>query len=286
MRPEPVGDLAGRDQEVPSLAEKTLFEEVELYDLPEIARLTGVSVGTLRRYVKEGRLRAHKFGGRYRATKEQVRAFVDGDGDGDVVPAVAGERLTGASAVPLPMEGAPPETFAGERREGPEPRLLPEAEGETASADEHSLVRVGRAPLEYRPEGVHGGGEDSSPPQLLFMKPGDVDALVSSLAAHTKRIEESAEERDRQIAGLVEGLQEKNRQLRHAVEGVREDTRRAVREMADEIVGKVLDPRREEQDRIRFSWLRGRMDEVAERMDQLLTSEPAGGKGRPWWRPW
>ena len=118
------------------------------------------------------------------------------------------------------------------------------------------------------------------------MKPGDVDALVSSLAAHTKRIEESAAERDRQIAGLVEGLQEENRRLRHTVEEVREEPRRVAREMTDEIAAKVLDPRREEQDRIRFSWLRGRLDEVAERMDQLLADEPAAERRRTWWRFW
>jgi excisionase family DNA binding protein len=266
------------------LAEKTLFGEVELYDLPEIARLTGVSVGTLRRYIKEGRLRAHKFGGRYRATKEQVRGFVDGDHD--TVPVVPGGSLAGAPAVPLPAGVALPGAFEGERYAQPEPRLPPESDGEAAAAAERSLVRAERAPLEYRPEGAPGGEAGSGPPQLLFMKPGDVDALVSSLAAHTKRIEESAAERDRQISGLVEGLQEENRRLRHTVEEVREETRRAAREMTDEIVAKVLDPRRDEQDRIRFTWLRGRMDEVAGRMDQLLASEPAAETGRPWWRFW
>ncbi|MBR6396908.1 MAG: helix-turn-helix domain-containing protein, partial [Lachnospiraceae bacterium] len=50
----------------------------KLYTLTELEGVLGVSHRTLLTYVKQGRLKAVKAGGKWKVTKEQLKAFVEG----------------------------------------------------------------------------------------------------------------------------------------------------------------------------------------------------------------
>ena len=54
------------------------LDEFRLYTLTELESVLGVSHRTLLTYVKQGRLKAVKAGGKWKVTKEQVKAFVEG----------------------------------------------------------------------------------------------------------------------------------------------------------------------------------------------------------------
>lgn len=54
------------------------LEEFKLYTLTELESVLGVSHRTLLTYVKQGRLKAVKAGGKWKVTKEQLKAFVEG----------------------------------------------------------------------------------------------------------------------------------------------------------------------------------------------------------------
>ena len=57
------------------------LDEFKLYTLTELEGVLGVSHRTLLTYVKQGRLKAVKAGGKWKVTKEQLKAFVDGSRD-------------------------------------------------------------------------------------------------------------------------------------------------------------------------------------------------------------
>ena len=54
------------------------LEEIKLYALPEVSKITGVSYRTLQNYVKDGKIKAVKIGGKWRVTEENIRAFLTG----------------------------------------------------------------------------------------------------------------------------------------------------------------------------------------------------------------
>ena len=57
------------------------LDEFKLYTLTELEGVLGVSHRTLLTYVKQGRLKAVKAGGKWKVTKEQLKAFIDGSRD-------------------------------------------------------------------------------------------------------------------------------------------------------------------------------------------------------------
>ena len=58
------------------------LDEFKLYTLTELEGVLGVSHRTLLTYVKQGRLKAVKAGGKWKVTKEQLKAFIEGAGSG------------------------------------------------------------------------------------------------------------------------------------------------------------------------------------------------------------
>jgi excisionase family DNA binding protein len=54
------------------------LDEFKLYTLTELESVLGVSHRTLLTYVKQGRLKAVKAGGKWKVTKDQLKAFVMG----------------------------------------------------------------------------------------------------------------------------------------------------------------------------------------------------------------
>ena len=58
------------------------LDEFKLYTLTELESVLGVSHRTLLTYVKQGRLKAVKAGGKWKVTKEQLKAFIEGAGSG------------------------------------------------------------------------------------------------------------------------------------------------------------------------------------------------------------
>ena len=58
------------------------LDEFKLYTLTDVECVLGVSHRTLLTYVKQGRLKAVKAGGKWKVTKEQLKAFVEGAGSG------------------------------------------------------------------------------------------------------------------------------------------------------------------------------------------------------------
>lgn len=54
------------------------LEEIKLYNLLEVSKITGVSYRTIQNYVKDGKIKAVKIGGKWRVTEENLRAFLTG----------------------------------------------------------------------------------------------------------------------------------------------------------------------------------------------------------------
>ena len=53
--------------------------EIKLYTLEELTDMLNVTVYTLRNYVKSGKLKAAKIGGKGRVSEENLKKFVNGD---------------------------------------------------------------------------------------------------------------------------------------------------------------------------------------------------------------
>lgn len=62
--------------EAKAAAEKRPPEEIRLYTLEETTEILHVAYRTLLNYVKDGRLKAKKIGGRWMVTDETLRAFM------------------------------------------------------------------------------------------------------------------------------------------------------------------------------------------------------------------
>lgn len=55
------------------------IDGMKAYTLKEMADILHLSVWTLRKYIKDGRLKARKIGTRYYTTSEEMKAFVKRD---------------------------------------------------------------------------------------------------------------------------------------------------------------------------------------------------------------
>lgn len=49
---------------------------IKLYDIPEVANILSLSIGTVRNYIKDGRLKSRKIGGRHMITFEDIQKFI------------------------------------------------------------------------------------------------------------------------------------------------------------------------------------------------------------------
>jgi len=59
--------------------EQFIKEEIQLYTVDEIAKILQAHTVTIRRYIREGKIKAQKIGKRYYVTKENLKAFVSGE---------------------------------------------------------------------------------------------------------------------------------------------------------------------------------------------------------------
>lgn len=57
------------------------IEEVTVYDVEECAELLKVNPQTIRRYIKSGKLKGQKVGGRLYVTADTIKALLKGGGD-------------------------------------------------------------------------------------------------------------------------------------------------------------------------------------------------------------
>ena len=55
------------------------LEDIRLYTLTELEPVLGVTHRTLQTYIKDGRLKGIKVGGKWRVSEETLRKFVNGE---------------------------------------------------------------------------------------------------------------------------------------------------------------------------------------------------------------
>ena len=55
------------------------IEGVKVYSLLEVSELLDITYPTVRKYVKEGKLRSRRVGRRYLVTGEAIRGFLNGE---------------------------------------------------------------------------------------------------------------------------------------------------------------------------------------------------------------
>lgn len=55
------------------------LEDIRLYSLTEIEPILGVTHRTLQTYIKEGRLRGVKVGGKWKVSEENLKRFINGE---------------------------------------------------------------------------------------------------------------------------------------------------------------------------------------------------------------
>jgi excisionase family DNA binding protein len=72
-------DTAARTAARQELNAKKL-ENISLYTLTEIEPILGVTHRTLLTYIKEGKLKGVKIGGKWRVTEENLKKFINGEG--------------------------------------------------------------------------------------------------------------------------------------------------------------------------------------------------------------
>ena len=58
---------------------ETRLEDLRLYTLTELEPILGVTHRTLLTYMKQGRLRGVKIGGKWKVSEETLRKFVNGE---------------------------------------------------------------------------------------------------------------------------------------------------------------------------------------------------------------
>lgn len=216
-------------------AEKTLLNQVELYEVEEIAQLVGASAATIRKCIVDGRLRAQRIGRKWKVTRENALSFLNGGDAGRSEDWKDGSMEPSSPAVVQPSN-------------------LPavQSAGETEAA---------------------------SQTQLLFLKPEDLDRLVSALAIHVERIERLSERRETELRDLVERLSDENEALKDEVRELRDEHREGVREAAQKILDELNSAERVETERFRFRWIQ----------DQLMALSQAaqpiemGAERRRWW---
>lgn len=64
-----------RDDEIEAVREFSL----QLYDVRQVALLFGISERTVMTYIKDGRLKGAKIGGKWKFTKEEIERFARGE---------------------------------------------------------------------------------------------------------------------------------------------------------------------------------------------------------------
>lgn len=57
----------------------TKLNEITLYTLTELERVLGVTHRTLQSYVKDGRLKAVKIGGKWKVSEDNLKKFINGE---------------------------------------------------------------------------------------------------------------------------------------------------------------------------------------------------------------
>lgn len=55
------------------------LEQFKLFTLTELEEILGVTHRTLLEYVKQGKLKARKIGGKWKVTEENLKAFINGE---------------------------------------------------------------------------------------------------------------------------------------------------------------------------------------------------------------
>lgn len=55
------------------------LETIRLYTLTELEPILGVTHRTLQTYIKDGRLKGVKLGGKWKVTEENLRKFINGE---------------------------------------------------------------------------------------------------------------------------------------------------------------------------------------------------------------
>ena len=55
------------------------MNEKKYYSTEEVSRMLGLHVNTIRRHVKEGRLKAYRFGRQWRFTEEDLQEYMQPD---------------------------------------------------------------------------------------------------------------------------------------------------------------------------------------------------------------
>jgi len=55
------------------------IEGVKVYSLPEVSELLDITYPTVRKYVKEGKIRSRRVGRNYLITGEAIRNFLNGE---------------------------------------------------------------------------------------------------------------------------------------------------------------------------------------------------------------
>ena len=56
------------------------LDAIRLYTLTELEPILGVSHRTLQSYIKDGRLKGVKIGGKWKVSEEVLRKFINGEG--------------------------------------------------------------------------------------------------------------------------------------------------------------------------------------------------------------
>lgn len=225
--------------------DKSLFHQLELYDLDDLAQLAGVRAASLRQCIREGRLRATRIGRKWKVTRENALAFLNGES---------------RSGRELPNNGS---------------AETPERDSRALSA---ARPEVAPTALATGPAGATAPG---SPPQLLFLKPEDLDRLVSALAVHVERIERLSEQRDTELRVLVARLDNENARLRQELTAQRTEQMELLRSMTTQILTELASPDRAETERLRFRWLQDQLTAL----HQAAAPERAPRR-RSWWPRW
>lgn len=55
------------------------LEDIRLYTLSELEPVLGVTHRTLQNYIKAGRLKGVKIGGKWKVTEDELKRFISGD---------------------------------------------------------------------------------------------------------------------------------------------------------------------------------------------------------------
>ena len=58
----------------------TKLDAIRLYTLTELEPILGVTHRTLQTYIKDGRLKGVKIGGKWKVSEEVLRRFINGEG--------------------------------------------------------------------------------------------------------------------------------------------------------------------------------------------------------------